>query len=548
MALDWGQIKEWCRSRSELDQLYDDLSSRATTLAELQTQLGLIRNDDAWEGQAEFAAQTSFDEVDDDIVSASAAVGAVRTEVAHTSASLEELATMVSDAENYARTNGFSIQDNGYIADLWQIAGEAHTQTEWDAHDAAEDELSRMVTAVRERGNEIEAEASRVLWAASQGEIPTNGAQTADEATTAGSYFALGELPPPQQVEDWWNGLSSDQQQWVTANQPEWVRNLDGIPVVVRDQANRVFLDAEIARLQAEIGFDPGQNELDMRHPEYYTWLRWRELNTMRSALQNTPDSYLIGLRTENGIIRAITSVGNPDEADHVAVTIPGMGSQDRAGETMRGMLSESALVRAEAQSELRDARRDESVAVVSWMNYDTPPGLIDAASDDHAEAGAPALSNYLQSIDVTSTGTDDPHLTLVGHSYGSLVSGLALNEGGNTVVDDFVAYGSPGFYASDEAGLGMQDGHVYVMQAPSDDIQYLDVIDGWYGSDPADGAFVQLSTEPTTTVDGVARDGAYEHADYPRPFSRGDEQILRTSGYNVAVVVAGLPENTVPR
>ena len=35
-------------------------------------------------------------------------------------------------------------------------------------------------------------------------------------------------------------------------------------------------------------------------------------------------------------------------------------------------------------------------------------------------------------------------HLTLVGHSYGSVVAGMALNDGGNAVVDDYVAYGSP--------------------------------------------------------------------------------------------------------
>ncbi|MGK2882704.1 MAG: alpha/beta hydrolase [Mycobacterium sp.] len=549
MSLDWGQVKEWCRTRSELDQLYEDLSARATSLSDLQGHLELIRNDDAWEGQAEHAAQATFDEVDDDIVSAAAAVGAVRAEVAQTSAALSELATMVSDAENYARANGFSIQDNGAIADLWQIGGVTKTAAEWDQHDAVEEELSRKVTAVRERGNEIETEASRVLWAASQGEVPTDGADTAAEATTVGSFFAMGDMPPPQQIEDWWNGLGTDQQQWVLQSHPDWVRNLDGIPVVVRDPTNRAFLDSEIAQLEREIGFAPGDQELSNRSPVYYMWLRWRELTTLRQALRDTPDSFLIGLDTEGGLIRAITSVGNPDKTDHIAVTIPGMGSQETAGQTMRGMLSESSLVRTEAMSELLDAERGgESVAIVSWMNYNTPPDIFYAASDAHAEAGAPVLSNYLESIDVTSTGSDDPHLTLVGHSYGSLVSGLALTEGANAVVDDYVAYGSPGFYAADESDLGMQQGHVYVMRADDDLIRHLDLVDGWYGSDPVDGSFVQLSSEATTTPDGVPRDGAAEHADYPRPFSRDGVDILRTTGYNVAVVVAGLPENAVPR
>ena len=48
----------------------------------------------------------------------------------------------------------------------------------------------------------------------------------------------------------------------------------------------------------------------------------------------------------------------------------------------------------------------------------------------------------------------------------------MALDGGASAVVDDYVAYGSPGFYAMDEADLGMQQGHVFVMQTPDDPIQ----------------------------------------------------------------------------
>src|SRR5215207_11528898 len=52
---------------------------------------------------------------------------------------------------------------------------------------------------------------------------------------------------------------------------------------------------------------------------------------------------------------------------------------------------------------------------------------------------GPPPLSHYLQSVDVTTTDADQ-HLTLVGHSYGSLTSGLALQHRANAVVDDYCA------------------------------------------------------------------------------------------------------------
>jgi hypothetical protein len=229
-----------------------------------------------------------------------------------------------------------------------------------------------------------------------------------------------------------------------------------------------------------------------------------------------------------------------------VAVTVPGMGSQIDAGGTIEGMVHEGTLMRDEVRSQLITAgRADETVATVAWMNYDTPPGLAGAGSDARATGAAPVLSNYLESVDVTSAGSKDPHLTLVGHSYGSLAAGMALQDGASGVVDDYVAYGSPGFYAMDEADVGMQQGHVFVMQAPDDPIRLI-AETPWYGGDPADGSFVQLSTTAGVTPDGVYREGVSGHAEYPRPFSADGTDRLRVSGYNTAAVIAGLPETTV--
>ena len=280
-----------------------------------------------------------------------------------------------------------------------------------------------------------------------------------------------------------------------------------------------------------------------------------RSATSIRSeAWRRRPNTYLIGLDTSDPDTKAIVSVGNPDEADHVSVTVPGMGSQEDAGSTIESMVDEAALTQTLAEGELDLApgnRGAEAVATVAWLGYDTPPGLAQAGSDARAHGAAPVLSNYLESVDVTSTQSKDPHLTLVGHSYGSVVSGMALNDGANAVVDDYVAYGSPGFYAMDEADLGMAQGHVFVMQTPDDPIQLLDKADplpglGWRGGDPADGSFVQLSTGATTTPDGVVREAASGHSDYPRPVSVNGTDVLRTTGYNTAVVIAGLSDLAV--
>ena len=117
--------------------------------------------------------------------------------------------------------------------------------------------------------------------------------------------------------------------------------------------------------------------------------------------------------------------------------------------------------------------------------------------------------------------------------------------------MDDFVIYGSPGVNADDEADLGLQDGHAYVMegQGSLSDRKFGD----WFvpemgkthqfGPDPSTSDFEQLSVAGTTTPDGVAREGVYTHADYPRDGSNGE---LRTSGYNMAVIIAGLADQAV--
>lgn len=56
-----------------------------------------------------------------------------------------------------------------------------------------------------------------------------------------------------------------------------------------------------------------------------------------------------------------------------------------------------------------------------------------------------------------------------------------------------------------------------------------------------------ELSSQAGFDPGGVWRDGVYGHADYPRTFQdvAGNSQ-LRMSGYNLAVIAAGLPGNKV--
>src|SRR5690606_36605809 len=57
----------------------------------------------------------------------------------------------------------------------------------------------------------------------------------------------------PEQVNQWWEGLSDAERDALVAEHPEWVGPVDGIPVEARDTANRAVLESDIAALDDRI-------------------------------------------------------------------------------------------------------------------------------------------------------------------------------------------------------------------------------------------------------------------------------------------------------
>ncbi len=283
---------------------------------------------------------------------------------------------------------------------------------------------------------------------------------------------------------------------------------------------------------------------------------RLAELDSVDKALGEAPETYLtqLSIRTDpNQKVGAVVAVGNPDTAADIAVTVPGLGSTTK--DSLPGMVSEARNLQTTAQDELRRLGRPGSVATIAFMGYDPPANPLNTTSprdlwrtmsDDRARAGAASLSSYLQQV-----RADNPtaHISLFGHSYGSLTASLALqqlNAQGLHPVNDAVFYGSPGLELANPDQLGLANGHAYVMRGRSDWIPELGALaplHGW-GVDPYDGMLPELSAEGGTSPDGVARAGVSSHADYPRAVTGpGGEQVLRMSGYNLAVVAAGIAD-----
>ncbi len=308
------------------------------------------------------------------------------------------------------------------------------------------------------------------------------------------------------------------------------------------DQANRELLQQMLEEYQQ---LPDGQVKTD----------RLADIAAIREAL-NVPDSRLVYLEKPDDpsqMIPAATSVGDPFTADHVSVTVPGVGGTTRG--TIAGMTGEAAELRNEAIDIADQVGSSQNIATVAWVGYQPPANLgqTSVLDDDLAQAGAPKLTSFLNALDSASHNPGQT-TALFGHSYGSLTSGIALGDGASEYVDNAVLYGSPGFQAVTTADLGMTDDNFFVMATSDDKINYiadLAPLHGWGANpndviDSGDGSlrfrFEHLETDAgNTPIPGYeSKTGASGHSDYGR--NAGE----RMSGYNLAAILLDRPDLTV--
>ncbi|MCJ0901874.1 alpha/beta hydrolase [Rhodococcus sp. ARC_M6] len=354
-----------------------------------------------------------------------------------------------------------------------------------------------------------------------------------------------------------WRNLCADGQAEIVKNAPELIANLDGIPAAVRDVANRARIDTERRRLQDDsIRI---QQELQREFfggrlsntgaGLWYAQRKLEDLDALEELLREDADFMLVMMDMRSGERGfAAVAVGDPGTADHLSVTVPGLNTNVK--DSMRGMALEARRLRDEAGRQLHTAGRGhEKVCTIAWIGYDAPqmtgPGKfdvgrasLDVSRGTKARIAADALSSFFHGLRASSV-KDNPHFTALGHSYGSLATSLALQRNGYVGVADVVFYGSPGVRAREESQLEVAVGHVYVMKAEGDAIAGF----GRFGGDPSDWSFQCLSTRSGYSPDGIYRERAFGHAEYART---GDNGELRMTGYNLAVVIAGLPERAV--
>ncbi|MBY6539165.1 hypothetical protein HQ325_10820 [Rhodococcus sp. BP-349] len=288
---------------------------------------------------------------------------------------------------------------------------------------------------------------------------------------------------------------------------------------MAEDRERLVVAERDLSARLDDTAFGGAFSNLDAGLAE--TRQRLADLDALIEVLAR-PERRLVHYEAGSRRTLAAVSVGDLDGADRVAVMVPGAGTTVEASVARHD--GETAALVAEA-----GALAPGSVtAGVSWLGYEAPqwnteliePGRS-VASTAPAAVGASALVDVLDALGDRRHGDPAPEVTVVAHSYGTVVAAQAIAAG--APVDAVVVMGSPGW--SDRAAAAAP-GPVHVAEAAWDPVADL----GWFGPDPSE----RPETEALDTA------GTVGHADYLEPGS--------VSARAVAEVVAGRPSPPAAR
>ncbi|WP_128817888.1 alpha/beta hydrolase [Streptomyces sp. S063] len=385
----------------------------------------------------------------------------------------------------------------------------------------------------------------------------TDAAADAVTVRDAARGYLKGAIPhdaSPAERKAWWAGLTDEQREEYLAVYPDQIGNLDGIPALVRDAANRDNLQLLMGKLEGRDDADSATKLAALREID-------RQLRAVPEV--GEPPMYLLGIG-DQGNGRAIVSYGNPDTSRNVAAYVPGLNT------SLDKEFAEGDLKRARDLAIVAN-RHGAPAAAITWLGYDapqSPDGLasLAVAVGGRANEGGSTFREFMNGMEVANENAD-PHMTAIGHSYGSRTVGAAAQEsGGIPGVDEIVFVGSPGVGVDSADDLGVGREHVFVGAAANDIVTKVPskeesatglvemlyrgpaaayilggLADGgdddvWFGRDPASESFgarrFEVGDGPFVIEKGKLNVDA--HSEY------FDPEIDRASVENMALIIAG--------
>ena len=291
-------------------------------------------------------------------------------------------------------------------------------------------------------------------------------------------------LPQARSVDEaatWWAALSPPARRAAIAWAPSAAGRLDGVPAWARDRANRRLLAAALA--------DPH--------------LPADQARTAREVDRRLRDEAAAGQAVQLQLLdlpggRVVLGLGDLDSADVVAVLVP--GASTTPADDLGHLVTDARAVGVAA----RDAAPQLSVATTIWLGYRAPPTVPAAATRLPAWRGGDALAAALAGIAAARVATrgDPGRLTVVAHSYGTVVLDEAADAPGRLAADAVVLLGSPGM---EDDAASLEAPEVFDSGPPGDPVARL----GWFGRPPSADGYGSV---------GLPGDDGMGHSDYYDP------------------------------
>ncbi|MFF3910028.1 alpha/beta hydrolase [Streptomyces sp. NPDC001848] len=332
-----------------------------------------------------------------------------------------------------------------------------------------------------------------------RGATPLEASRSAWEHGTIAGHRLPDPGDSPAHLARFFSSIGAHQRDRLAHRYPLAVGNMNGAPVGLRYEANRIALDqqrrVERARMHDDRLSSVGQQEAGRLMHRFEALMQQG-----RQILAFDPD----------GSGRIAEVFGDLDSARRISVVVPGVDTDLLTFErTVRTYSAPVGMAQSLYAAE-RAASPGTRTAVIAWADYTSPDGLgMEAATAMRAEQGAVRLNALLRALPGRS------RVQLYCHSYGSVLCGLAARTLPARVSDIAVA-GSPGMRTESAAGLHTS-ARVWAMRDADDwiqDVPYLEVGGLGHGADPVSRGFGARV---------LSAQGAKGHAGY---FAPGTESL----------------------
>jgi hypothetical protein len=279
----------------------------------------------------------------------------------------------------------------------------------------------------------------------------------------------------PRRLAHFFAALTASEQRRLVDRYPLVVGNLNGAPVTLRYQANRLALGEAVTAEQRRVR-DP-QLSPDGHRDAANRMVRFGALASRdRQILAFDPA----------GSGRVAEVFGDLNRAKRVSIVVPGVDTTALTFEKSQHPYTAPVGMATALYAAERTASPQTRTAVIAWADYTAPAGLgVDAAIGRLAEDGAVRLNQLVTALPAATP------VELFCHSYGSVLCGVAARHLPSRVSDVAVA-GSPGMRAEKVSQLNT-DARVWAMRDRDDwiqDVPYLAVGGLGHGQDPVDPAF----------------------------------------------------------